>query len=111
MTPTSPLCTASEATANPAVEGVVTGLGAVLGGETVTGLLVVVDGVDRGEVDAVWLVLPPKKSQAPATSIRAARRGTARQLPLISRCGQSVVQPGSNSTVYVKKLALIPPAR
>src|SRR5262245_4212956 len=111
MTPTSPLCTAGEVTANPAVAGVVTGLGAVLGGETVTGLLVVVDGVDCGEVDAVWLVLPPKKSQAPATSIRAARRGTARQLPLISRCGQSVVQPGSNSTVYVKKLALIPPAR
>ena len=54
-----------------------------MGGDSVTGLVVVLDGLDAGEICAVGMVELPPKVQAPAKIAVAARKPTARPHPLI----------------------------
>jgi len=70
-------------TSPAAVEGEDAGLAAVVGGDAVVVLLVALDGLDSGDLDAVWLVLPPFKSHAAAKTITAASSAIVRPLPLI----------------------------
>jgi len=54
-----------------------------MGGDAVTGLMVVLDGLDSGEICAVGIVELPPKVQAPEKIAVATRKPTARPRPLI----------------------------
>src|SRR5579859_1117284 len=70
--------------ARPDADGEAAGLGLAAGGEAVEPvLLVLVEGLDAGEMFAVGLLVPPPRVQAPAKSAVAARNPAARPHPLI----------------------------
>ena len=70
-------------TARPAADVEASALGLAAGGDEAVELLVVLDGLDSGEICAVGIVEPPPRVQAPAKSAVTTRNAAARPRPLI----------------------------